>query len=72
MITFKQNTTIVIVENFDEISEETDTSTETFKAGEKYDGDIVSQDGNICDIQFADGSLAFGIMRNSFDIISEA
>lgn len=74
MITFKANTELNLVTSFDE---KTDTITgeaiETFKAGEKVDADIIDdreEKGEMfVDLQFGDGSVAFGVQRDCFDII---
>ena len=71
MIRFKKDTELEIVESFDE---EHDTiaeqSTETFKAGEPVDADIVDQDGEWVNLQFGSGGgLALGVQRSCFEVI---
>jgi len=77
MITFKTDTELTIVTEFDEatdniIGEEKDI----FKAGELVDADILATeilpDGKVSefvDLQFGDGSMAFGVQRASFDVL---
>ena len=70
MISFKQNTTLQIIEEFDEKHDEIIAqSEETFKAGQPVDADITSEDGPFCELQFGDGSVAFAVERDSFDIL---
>lgn len=70
MITFKENITLTIVDGFDEETDNITSETiETFKAGEKVDADIVSENGNYVDIQFGDGGVAMGVQRTSFDVV---
>lgn len=71
MIKFKQDTTLQVIENFDE---DTDTITsqveETFKKGELVDADIyyTEKEGECCDIQYGDGSISLMVKRNSFEV----
>lgn len=70
MIKFKTDCVLNIVENFDEESDViTEESQETFKIGEEIDVDIISDNGNNIDIQFGDGSVAFGIDKSFVEII---
>ena len=71
MIKFIQETTLTIVENFNEAEDRIEEQTEeTFKAGEPVDADIVSLDGEYVDLQFGyGGGVAFGVPRNSFEEI---
>jgi hypothetical protein len=72
MISFKQNTTLTIIEEFDEKHEEIIAqSEETFKAGERVDADVTTQDGPFCELQFADGCVAFAVERDSFFILDQ-
>jgi len=77
MITFKQDTEITVVEEFDEATDNiVSESKEIFKAGEYVDGEIVGTEilpdgktSDFVDIQFGDGGLATGVLRSSFDIL---
>ena len=71
MITFKENTTLTIVDGFDEETDNiTSETTETFNVGEKVDADIVSENGKYVDLQFGgSGGVAFGVLRECFDVI---
>ena len=71
MITFKEDITLTIVDGFDEETDNiTSEATETFKAGEKVDAEICSENGNYVDLQFGEGGgVAFGVQRSSFEVI---
>lgn len=72
MITFKQNTTLQIIEEFDEKHDEIIAqSEETFKAGEQVDASITTQNGPFCELQFADGCVAFAVERDSFTVLPD-
>jgi hypothetical protein len=69
MITFKKDITLTIVDDFDEETDNiTSETTETFKAGEPVDANIVSDPDSygFVDLQFGDGSVAMGVQRSSF------
>lgn len=71
MITFKKDTSLTIVTEFDEeagniVAEEVDT----FKAGELVDAEIINDDGgNYVDLQFGDGTVALTVQRDCFDVV---
>jgi len=74
MITFKSDTELEVVTNFDEATDTiTGMETETFKAGEKVDAEIIDdrdEKGELfVDLQFGDGSVAYGVQRACFDVI---
>jgi hypothetical protein len=77
MISFKQDTELNVITEFDEATDNIFTSEiSVFKAGERVDADIISselredgQPSEFVDIQFGDGSLATGVQRASFDIL---
>jgi exosome complex RNA-binding protein Csl4 len=72
MIKFFVDTTLNIVEDFDDLNDMiTSEVQETFKAGELVQADIVSQNGDYVDLQFGDGSMAFNVFRHSFEIIED-
>ncbi len=70
MIIFKQDTQLEIVIRFDEkrdvIAEQ---STETFKAGEKVDAEIIATNGEFVDLQYGDGTVSLGVLRSSFEVL---
>jgi hypothetical protein len=71
MIKFHQDTTLYIVEAFDEKADQvSEDSTETFKAGELVDVEIVSENADYCDLQFGDGAVTFAVPRSSFEIVA--
>jgi len=70
MIAFKQQTTLTIVEEFNEKRDEVEVeSTETFKAGEPVDADILDEDGPFVSLEFGNGGVAFAVERESFDVL---
>jgi hypothetical protein len=72
MIKFKQDTTLQVIEGYDEENDNiTEEVEETFKDGELVDADIVSDDddSDYVDIQFGDGSVAFRIQRDCFEVV---
>lgn len=71
MIKFKQDTTLQVVEGYDEATDNiTEDVEETFKSGEKVDADIFNDDGtDYVDIQFGDGSVALGVQRDYFEVV---
>ena len=76
MIAFKTDIQLPVVEDFDEVTEKVVESQEVFKAGELVDGEIVGTeilpDGTtspLVDIQFGDGGVAFGVQRESFEVL---
>lgn len=73
MIAFKQQTTLTIVEEFNEKRDEVvEESTETFKAGERVDADILDEDGPFVSLEFGNGGVAFAVERESFDILTDS
>lgn len=73
MIRFKHNTTLDIVDRFDEAKDEiAEQHEETFKAGELVDADIVGEpDQGRAEIQFADGSVAYGVPVTCFEEVTK-
>jgi len=73
MIKFIKDTTLTIVESFNEATDQIEDQTEeTFKAFEPVDADIVSLDDDLpyVDLQFGGGGgVAFGVPRDSFEEI---
>jgi len=70
MIRFRTETTLQVVTGFDEETDNViDEVEQTFKKGEKADGDIFNEEGDTADIQFADGSVAFGVLKDSFQVV---
>jgi prepilin-type processing-associated H-X9-DG protein len=70
MIRFLKETTLQVIEGFDEATDSiTEEAEETFKNGEKADGDIFNEHGNYADIQFGDGSVAYNVPKDRFEVI---
>lgn len=70
MIAFKQDTEITFVTEFDFKADEiTGEETELFKAGEPIDAEIIDEEDGLVTLECGDGSLAYSIPRNSFDVI---
>lgn len=74
MIRFKYDIELEIVESFDEFNDTiTELGTEVFKADQLVDADVVSEDGDYVDIQFAgSGGLALGIKKDLFWVVQNA
>jgi len=70
MITFKTDTELTLVtefdKNFDNISGE---ETVLFEADELVDGDIIEEEGDYVTLQFGDGSVAFSVQRDCFNVM---
>jgi hypothetical protein len=72
MIAFKQQTTLTVVEEFNEAKDEVVAdSQETFQANERVDADIIEEDGPFVTLEFGNGGVAFAVERESFNILSE-
>ena len=79
MIKFFQETTLTIVEGYDEATDNiTEESHETFKAGEFVDADIVSvEETKITSkvmLTFNSGmvvAFAFGVQRSCFEVVPD-
>ena len=76
MIKFKEDTTLTIVEEFDELNNRIVSEIEdTFKAGELVDAEVVDFQGSntsvYVDLQFGDGSVALCVCRLSFETEDE-
>ena len=69
MITFKNKTSVQVIENFDEATDKAETVEQTFEAGELVDADISDEKDGICELQYGDGSISQGIRRELFDIV---
>ena len=73
MIKFKKETTLTVVNEYDEENDNiVDENEETFKAGELVDGDICDDDSDgYVNIQFGDGGVAFGVQRKCFTVVKK-
>jgi len=77
MISFKQDTEIIVINDFDEATDNiVDESKEIFRAGELVAGEIVGTEilpdgktSDFVDLQFGNGGFAMGVLRSSFNII---
>lgn len=67
-IKFLKDIELTVVDGFDEATDNITSETiESFKAGETVEVDILERKvKSYVDLQFEDGSVAFGILRNSF------
>jgi exosome complex RNA-binding protein Csl4 len=71
IIVFKQQTTLTIVEEFNEAGDEiVAESRETFKAGERVNADIIDEDGPFVTLEFGNSGVAFAVERESFNVLS--
>ena len=71
MIRFNQDATLVVVDYFDEDTETTHEHDEAFVAGEEVDVDIVDIERGYAQLQFGDGSVAYGVPVDLFEEIKE-
>lgn len=70
MIRFRVNTPVTIIEGFDEKTDNiTDEHETTFKQGEQVDADIFNEDEHYADIQYGDGSISLGVLKDCFEIM---
>ena len=74
MITFKKDTTLTVITDFDESNDNIlDESENTFVAGEPVDATIINEEVQkgeaYVDLQFGDGSMALGVLRENFEIL---
>ena len=71
MIKFKQATTLTIINEYDEGTDNIVSEYEhNFNAGEEVDACIFNVSSkDYVDIQFANGSVALGVLRSSFEVI---
>lgn len=73
-IRFLFDTVLEVIESYDEEADEAETSMETFKAGEIHDIDPLDPDdeemkAEYIGFQFGDGSCAYGVPRNLFEVL---
>jgi len=74
MITFHSDTTLQVVEEFNEKRDEiVKQSEETFKAGEVVDAEIIDgdEDAPFVTLEFGNGGVAFTVERDSFSILPD-
>jgi len=72
MIAFKRQTTLTVIEEFNEKRDEvTAQSQETFQANEQVDADIIEEDGPFVTLEFGNGGVAFAVERESFNLLDE-
>jgi len=78
MISFKNDTELTLVTSFDEKTDTiTGEETETFKAGEPVDAEIIEDESTSLEekgeqfvtLEFGDGSVAFGVQRDCFTVL---
>jgi len=71
-IKFKTDIELEVVESYDEANDHAETSNETFKAGEVHEVDLLDSAGDmsvVVDIQFGDGSVAFSVPTDFFEVL---
>ena len=73
MIRFKEKTNLLVVDKFDEETQNiAGERQQTFGAGEVVvDASLCNEDGDFVDVVFADGSRAKGVWRNCFEVVEE-
>lgn len=71
MITFKNKTSVQVIENFDESTDTAETVEQIFEAGELVDAEITSEENGVCELQYGDGSISQGIRRELFNIVPD-
>jgi hypothetical protein len=72
MITFKNDTELTIITEFDEENDNiAGEETELFKAGEPVDAYIISNGGEYVDLEFGSGGVALTVQRDCFTIIDK-
>ena len=74
MITFKKDTTLTVITDFDETNDNILNELEDiFEEGEKVDATIINEETHkgeaYVDLQFADGSMALGVLRENFEVL---
>ena len=70
IIKFTRTTVLEVVEDFDEDTDEvTSKVDERFDEGEMVDVEIINEHKEFINIQFADGSVSFGVPRSCFEIV---
>ena len=70
-IQFRDSVILSVIENFDEETEEVNESQELFSEEHTYEVDVFGENEvlNTIDIQFGDGSVVFGVGRDSINIL---
>lgn len=72
MITFHQDTELFVIDEYDFVNDNiTESHTEVFKAGNLVDAEIVSEDGIYVQLEFGNGSQAFTVSRDCFDVLPQ-
>jgi hypothetical protein len=70
MIKFNQKIELEIVEDCpEELDYAPATCVEVFEPNQTAAGEIVSEDNGLAEIQFGDGSMAYGVPMSSFSVI---
>lgn len=72
-IKFKEPAELEVVVNFDEQTETAQTETEVFNPGDTAEADVIETNENFgtATIQFGDGSVAYGVPMNVFDVVEK-
>ena len=70
MIAFKNDCELFIVDQYDEATDTiVENRIELFKAGEPVDAEIVAEEGHFVQLKFGNGSQAFTVQRECFDVL---
>lgn len=71
IVSFNEDCVIQVIEYYDEETDEPVGDIEEFQTGEEVEWDIVDDNDDTVNIQFPEGSVAFGIRKNSFTVICD-
>lgn len=68
---FKRSAQIEVVESYDDDTDKSETTTETFGPGDEVEVDVLSVigDGERISVQFPDGSCAYCINSEIFEVV---
>ena len=70
MISFKKDTELFIVDRFDEATDTiAESHTEVFRKGEKVNAEIIAEENDYVQLEFDNGSQAFTVLRDCFDVL---
>lgn len=70
-IKFPDACEVEIVESYDEATDTAETSEEQFQAGDIEDVEFLEDHGESVDVQFGDGSVAYNLLKEFFEVIPE-
>lgn len=70
-IKFTSDASLIIIENYDEDSDESVKVNENFLKGEEVEWQVIDDRPTEVSIQFEDGAVCFGIPKDLFDVLEE-